>query len=334
MYLAEDILSAEQWAIKECPKTIATDITSVETQAELMKSLDHPLIPHVEEIFEDDTAFYIAMTYVHGRPLDKVLCEQGALPQQIVVNIGCQLCSVLSYLHTRRLPIIFRDIKPSNIIVRDESRWLISLLDFGIAIKCGPDADRCEKLQGTMGYAAPEQIKPGGRLDARTDIFGLGATMYALLTNRSPAIDGIIYPITCWNDSLSGELEQVILKCTQENPKDRYQSCEELKQALLGCSISYEQIHITGKQNPTMPDKNLRCQRCCYSPESCAPSKRERVGVDRLNANWERTLDLDTTLISEEDGQMGEINDPEKAKSKLQFRPDVKIIVCSVELGK
>ena len=264
--------------------------------------------------------------------VDKVLCKQGILPQGTVVRIGCQLCLVLSYLHTRQPPIVYLDIKPSNVILRDENKLSVSLFDFGIAIRCGTDADQCDKPRGTKGFAAPEQNKPGSQLDARTDIFGLGATMYTLLTGRNPAADGRIYPITCWDSRLSGELEQIILRCVQEDPEDRYQSCETLRQDLLNCDISNEPMRFGNGQNLPSFYGDRRCRHCWYSPLSCAPVKRRKGEEICHSMGWDRTEDLDATVLLEEsDCTDGGVN-LEKAKCKLQFLPDVKIIVCGTDM--
>lgn len=332
VYLAEELRGGGKWAVKECRREPGTDTADAKAHATLMKSLVHPSIPQVKEFFEDDKAFYIVMDYIPGRSLDKVLSMQGALPQATVVRIGCQLCSVLGHLHAQQPPIICRDIKPSNVILRDEDGLLVSLFDFGIAIRSGTDADRSEKPWGTKGYAAPEQNCRGGRLDARTDIYGLGATMYTLLTGRSPAADGGIYPVRCWNSELSGELEQIILICTQEDPADRYQSCETLRQALLDCDVSQEPVHAGEKQEPMPPHGDERCRHCRYSPLSCAPAKRRNAGGTCTDAEWDRTEDMDATVMFGRPDQTEAGFDLIEAKRRLQFLPDTKIIMCGADM--
>lgn len=329
VYLAEDEQIGKRYAVKKCFKARGGDPagpqTDVQAQAALMKKLNHPSIPHVEEVLEDDEALYIVMDCVSGQTLDRVLREQGPLPQRTVVRIGVQLCAVLGYLHTLPRPVICRDVKPSNIMFCDGDRMSISLFDFDIARECDGPFVSADLPLGTKGYAAPEQKRQGGRLDARTDIFGLGSTMYALVTGRSPAEDGQICPITCWNGGLSADLERVILRCTETEPEDRYQDCAALRRALLDCSLSDE----TGARGEEAPSEGSgeKCGRCRYDPACCAPRHLEgdRDGV------WERTADLDETDLMESGDQTGAEMTLEEARRKLRFRPDVKIVVCEAD---
>lgn len=233
VYLARDRRLNKQWAVKEVRKQSGGRnnqivVQSLLAEAEMMKQLDHPLIPRIVDIIENATTIYIVMDYMEGISLDRYLQENGPLPQEAVVHIGIQLCGALGYLHSRRPPIIYRDMKPANVMLKDPDKMDVQLFDFGIAreYKAGRTGDTV--LLGTPGFAAPEQCRWGKQTDARTDIFSLGVTMYNLVTGHSPADDFKLYPIRHWNSKLSDGLEQIILKCTREEPEDRYQSCEEL----------------------------------------------------------------------------------------------------------
>lgn len=153
---------------------------------------------------------------------------------EYVINISSQakqLCEVLGYLHTRKNPIIYRDLKPDNIMLRPDGS--ITLIDFGIAREYKEYAAHDTRALGTQGYAAPEQFGGQGQTDARTDIYGLGTTLYHLVTGYNPSEPPYeIFPIRHWNPSLSQGLERIIWKCIQRNPKDRYQSCAEILYAL------------------------------------------------------------------------------------------------------
>ena len=171
------------------------------------------------------------MDYVEGRTLKAIVDERGAQPQEDVVNWAIQLCSVLDYLHTRKPAIIYRDLKPGNIMLRPDGR--IVLIDFGTAreYKTGQEEDTISL--GTKGYAAPEQYGGDGQTDARTDIYNLGATIYHLVTGKNPTKPPYeIRPIREWNPSLSTGLEKIILKCIANNPNERYQTAKELQFAL------------------------------------------------------------------------------------------------------
>ncbi len=233
VYLARDRRLNKQWAVKEVRKQSdgrknQIVVQSLLAEAEMMKQLDHPLIPRIVDIIENDTTIYIVMDYMEGISLDRYLRENGPLPQEAVVHIGIQLCDALGYLHSRRPPIIYRDMKPANVMLKDPDKMDVQLFDFGIAreYKEGRTGDTI--LLGTPGFAAPEQCRRGKQTDARTDIFSLGVTLYNLVTGHGPTEDLKLYPIRHWNSRLSDGLEQIILKCTREEPDDRYNSCEEL----------------------------------------------------------------------------------------------------------
>ena len=147
--------------------------------------------------------------------------------QEKVIDWARQLCNVLGYLHTQDPPIIHRDIKPSNIMLTPDGE--IKLIDFGIAREFKDQKVADTTWLGTNGYAAPEQFGGKGQTDARTDIYCLGATLYHLVTGCNPSEPPYEKkPIRIINPNLSEGLERIILKCTREDPNERYQSVAEL----------------------------------------------------------------------------------------------------------
>ena len=171
------------------------------------------------------------MDYVEGNSLNKDLEEYGAQPQEYVIQWAKQLCDVLGYLHTRQPAIIYRDMKPANIMLKPDGN--VTLIDFGTAREFKAKNIADTTCLGTVGYAAPEQFGGMGQTDARTDIYCLGATLYHLVTGCNPSEPPYeMKPIREINPSLSSGLEKIILKCTQRNPEDRYQSTAELMYAL------------------------------------------------------------------------------------------------------
>jgi serine/threonine-protein kinase len=197
----------------------------------MIKRLDHPSLPRIVDIIDHDSVIYVIMDYIEGEPLSSILDEYGAQPQDLVIEWAIQLCEVLEYLHTCDPPIIYRDMKPANVMLKPDGN--IKLIDFGIAREY-KDQNLADTVSlGTKGYAAPEQFGGKGQTDARTDIYCLGVTLYHLVTGKNPAEPPYeLYPIRYWNAQLSGGLERIIEKCTQLNPEDRYQSCAELLYAL------------------------------------------------------------------------------------------------------
>jgi serine/threonine protein kinase len=228
VYLAMDKKLNKQWAVKEIERTA---IGNAFDEVNMIKKLDHPALPRVVDIIVNEDTVYIIMDYIEGEPLSKILDTHGALPENVVLGMAKQLCCVLYYLHTCDPPIIYRDMKPSNIILNPDGN--IKLIDFGIAREYKEESIKDTVILGTRGYAAPEQIRGREQTDARTDIYCLGITLYQMLTGRSPCEPPYeICPIRQINPILSGGLENIISKCTKLNPNDRYQTCTELLYAL------------------------------------------------------------------------------------------------------
>ena len=236
VYLAMDKRLNKQWAVKEIEKR-AKDrnneivIQSAIAEANLIKQLDHPAIVRIVDIIDNGNVIYIIEDYIEGETLGTILENNGAQPQELVIEWAMQICEALEYLHTRKPPIIYRDMKPANVMLKPDGN--IKVIDFGIAREYKDQSLADTVSLGTKGYAAPEQFGGKGQTDARTDIYCLGVTLYHLLTGQNPCEPPYeIYPIRHWNPQLSAGLEAIIQKCTQLNPDDRYQSCAELLYAL------------------------------------------------------------------------------------------------------
>ena len=236
VYLAMDKRLNKQWAVKEIPKR-ARDrnneivIQSAIAEANLIKQLDHPAIVRIVDIIDNADVIYIIEDYIEGETLNTILENNGAQPQEMVIDWAMQICEALEYLHTRKPPVIYRDMKPANVMLKPDGN--IKVIDFGIAREYKDQSMADTVSLGTKGYAAPEQFGGRGQTDARTDIYCLGVTLYHLVTGQNPCEPPYeIYPIRHWNPQLSAGLEAIIQKCTQMNPADRYQSCAELLYAL------------------------------------------------------------------------------------------------------
>ena len=232
VYMAINEKANKTWAVKEVRKDGKMDFNTVRqglmAEIETLKKLKHPNLPSIIDVIEDDDSFIIVMDYIEGRSLDKIIEENGAQPEAYVVEWAKQLCDVFGYLHSRTPPIIYRDMKPANVMLKPDGN--IMVIDFGTAKNYEIDLGETTGI-GTIGYAAPEQyIGSGlGRTDARTDIYCLGITMYHLLTNIDPCKNLISdKSIRTVNPALSHGLDAIIQKCTQYQPADRYQSCAEL----------------------------------------------------------------------------------------------------------
>lgn len=235
VYLAMNERANKQWAIKEVRKDGVKDYDVVRqgliAETDILKRLNHPHLPSIIDVIDRDDTFLIVMDYIEGKSLDYWLKKDGAQPQEKVVEWAKQICDVLGYLHSRKPPIIYRDLKPANVMLKPDGQ--IMIIDFGTAREFKETSIEDTSCLGTQGYAAPEQYGGHGQTDARTDIYTLGATMYHLLTGHNPSLPPYeMYPIRRWNPALSSGLEKIVLKCTQRNPNDRYQNCAELMYAL------------------------------------------------------------------------------------------------------
>lgn len=240
VYLARDNRLNKQWAVKEIKndgsKSAETLLKGLEREANILKNVDHPVLPRIVDIINRKGTIYVVMDFIEGTNLSDKLKEEGAQPQETVIEWARQLASALDYLHSMNPPVIYRDMKPSNVMLKPEGG--VKLIDFGTAKEYTIENNADTTALGTRGYAAPEQFGDAqGRglynTDARTDIYNLGATLYHMVTGMNPCEPPYeIKPIREWNPALSTGLEKIILKCTQPNPNDRYQSCSELLYAL------------------------------------------------------------------------------------------------------
>lgn len=231
VYLAYDRETCRNWAIKEIYRcrNNQTDIM-VEQETALIQRLGYPYFPKLEEILEKEELYYIVMEYLEGETLGQILTRTGGQPWQQVVRWTKDMCLVLGYLHDCQPPVIYRDMKPENIMLQPGGN--LRLIDFGTVWTAEGNNKKVRVSFGTKGYAAPEQLN-GEPIDVRTDIYGLGATMYHLLTGKDPCqFPCGEYSIRYWNRRLPRKLDKIVQKCTHTYPINRYSSCEELREAL------------------------------------------------------------------------------------------------------
>ena len=239
VYLAHDQRLGRQVAIKEL---LATRLDEAEQQqalilfereARMLAQLDHLGLTNIWDYFLHAGRAYLVMEYVPGPTLrELVVHNDGPLPESTVLDCGLQLCNVLSYLHSQTPPIIFRDLKPSNVIAENAASepgtanesFTLKLIDFGIARLFKPDQSADTIIIGTPGYAAPEQYGQG-QSDQRSDVYSLGATLHHLACGQPPT--GLILPpLLSVNQQCSGGLARIIARATMISPADRYQSIE------------------------------------------------------------------------------------------------------------
>ncbi len=235
VYLGMNERANRQWAIKEIRRENVRDYDvlreSLRSEIEILRLLKHPYLPGIADVIDEDGRFLIVMDYIEGNTLKRVIDDYGAQPEEYVISWAKQLCDVLSYLHAQKPPVIYRDMKPGNIMIQPNGQ--IKLIDFGTAREYKEENEGDTTWLGTRGYAAPEQFGGQGQTDARTDIYCLGATLYHLVTGKNPADPPYeMRPIREIDPALSEGLENIIRKCTRPDPAERYQSCAEVWYAL------------------------------------------------------------------------------------------------------
>lgn len=228
VYLADDNRLKKSVALKDIRKSNKIDsrvlLNCLKAEVDLLKGLDHPNLPNVYDIIEGDDHIYVIMDYIEGESLKKKIDREKVFSSEEVIDWAIQLSNVLEYLHTRKdNPIIYRDMKPDNIMLTPEGR--IKLIDFGISIKS--DEESSSLSFATNLYASPEQLLRK-RTDYRTDIYSLGVTLYYLVTGINKKANPSLPPIRTINPALPEGLERIICKCIEENPNNRYQSCSDL----------------------------------------------------------------------------------------------------------
>src|SRR5258707_1068014 len=205
----------------------------------LLPSLEHPSIPTIYDYFYDSAAgrFYLVMKYISGGDLSSRLrtAPGGRIDEKTVADWGMQTADVLEYLHSRPKPIIYRDLKPANLMI-DGNSGRVMLIDFGIA-RWVKQEEKGVTAVGTMGYAAPELF--GGRVEPRSDVYSLGATMFHLLTGSDPQDNPLLIFDFAKNPrprqiapSISSEMEQILMRSVEYKPEDRFRTAGELRNEL------------------------------------------------------------------------------------------------------
>ncbi len=230
VYLARNQRLGSFVAIKKANKS--TEHLNLLAEPNILKDLDHPMIPKIMDIEEDEAAIYLIEEYVAGTNLKELKRTRETIEEPLIIEWALQLCDVLKYLHTRQPhPIIYRDLKPENIILMPGGR--LKLIDFGIARQFKQDHEQDTIPIGTRGYAAPEQYGIG-QSDERTDLFALGMTLYFLFTNQNLTNSPYQIQVTQQlNNRASTAMQALIAKCCEVLPNQRFQKADEVEAALF-----------------------------------------------------------------------------------------------------
>ncbi len=239
VYKAADLLFGNRLvAIKEMsqhnltPYELTEATNTFKHEAMLLASLTHPNLPRIYEQFTEDGRWYLVMDFIEGETLEEYMLKVagGKLSVDKVLSIAIQVCTVLEYLHNRQPPVVFRDLKPANIMLTPPGH--IYLIDFGIARHFTPGKSRDTSALGSTGYAAPEQYGKA-QTTPRADIYALGATMHELLTGLNPADSPFNFaPMRLPQHPGNYELEQLIAHLIALDANNRPANVTQVRQAL------------------------------------------------------------------------------------------------------
>ncbi|NDD28329.1 MAG: serine/threonine protein kinase [Proteobacteria bacterium] len=239
VWLARDMRErGHVWALKEIDFSgVASSVERAEVmamferEADILMTLSHPALPRIVDRFSEGGHEFLVMERVEGPTLDGALVSRrGPLTEPEVIRWSMQICDVLAYLHQQTPPVVYRDLKPANVMLTLEGR--IKLIDFGIARPLNPARQRDTAAYGTPGYAPPEQY--GGAASPASDVYALGVTMHQLLTRRNPQEDGFAMQSTRrFNPSVSVGCEALIEACTQSAAPPR-PSVDAVRKTLEG----------------------------------------------------------------------------------------------------
>ena len=221
VYLAEELQTKEQvalkWVRRAQMRRFGISEQDVQREAELMRGIDHPALPRIREQFVSEDGCIIVMDRVKGRTLADILHRDGTLSVRQTCDLGIRLCQVLSCLHAAHPPVIYRDMKPENVMIDEQGG--VHLIDFGIACRYG-EQERDVRFLGTPGYAPAEQLA-GERCDPRTDIYALGKTLWQAAYGREMN-----------EGEAETRLQRILARCMEKRMQERYPDCRWLARDL------------------------------------------------------------------------------------------------------
>lgn len=322
------------------PLVRQTIVQNFEREANILVTLEHPSIPRIFDYFTHNERSYLVLEFIQGKDLEELLAQsQEFYPEAQVIQWAIELCDVLSFLHAHKPePIIFRDMKPSNIMVNPNGH--ITLIDFGIAKAFRGNAKGT--MIGTEGYSPPEQYR--GEASPQADIYALGATLHHILTRKDPRLEPPFTfgdrPVRKINPAISAELEAMIDTCLQYNPADRFQTAEDMKEALLSVGrktgliskIGSAPIAIPSESHGPRPLWTFNCEDEIRSTPLVTPNA---IYVGAYDYNLYVVNPTDGSFIGKFPTEGGIVSRPVLADDYVLFgSEDQKIYAVSARTGK
>ena len=352
VYQARDKRLADRLcAVKEMIEMFADEgqrakaVEDFTREAQLLASLEHRSIPTIFDYFIESGRYYLVMKYISGGDLaDQMRKRGGHVDELTVARWGIQVCDVLHYIHNQDPPIIYRDLKPANLMI-DDKQNRIMLIDFGIARFVAPTQKGVTAI-GTMGYAPPELF--AGKVQPRSDIYSLGATMFHIMTGSDPQDNPLlIFDFTKnprpseINPAITPEMDAVLARMVAHKPEDRYGSALELMRALeeherwLVNPQSNEVNHGTegaifcGNCGQRIASDDVFCAHCGSRQRQATPGRpsAKLLIIGPLDTAASFLLDKDSHLIGRTDPHTGifpevdlSLYDPETKVSRRHAR--------------
>lgn len=229
VFLASDQRNGRKYAVKQYGSR--EEFEEARRRFQIVKELRHPGIPALAEILAEGAGGSVVMEYVPGTTLKECIYREGKIAEEQALRWGLELCDILSYIHRRDPAVIYRDLKPGNIMITPLSH--VKLIDFGAAVFARGREVRAAVPVGTKGYAAPEQFVRNGLIDTRADLYGLGAVLFHMLTGSHPAeAEGGLSGAVAGARGISKGMKRILSRCVRTDPNERYSFCEEIKRDL------------------------------------------------------------------------------------------------------
>jgi len=307
VYKAKDTRLDEYCAVKEMysqysdPQEQEYAVKRFNQEAKILARLRHMHLPRVIDHFTESGKYYLVMDFVEGEDLEVIVTRdgKGGLPEEKVVKYAIQVLDVLDYLHCQDPPIVYRDVKPPNIVIRNTDDNVM-IVDFGIARAVLPGSMTKKTTVGTEGYIAPEQYV--GKPEPRSDIYSLGATMHHLLTGITPMIPFHFTPVKKIKPSISDKTSSIIIKSLQMKPDERFSTAGEMKKALedrSSCSVSIPLPLISTKSGVSVVSREAEEYRPLAEPQYRSLAKVQYRSLPEKSEVPEETEEVETKEVPE-----------------------------------
>lgn len=307
VYLCKNTRLGNMWAIKEVKKELKGQIDFL-AEPNILKNLSHSGIPRVVDIFYREDNLYMVEDYIEGETLEEYIKKIGLIGSKEISKITLSICDIIEYLHSCNPPIIYRDLKPSNIMITPKGK--VVLIDFGISRVYKQGGDKDTIYMGSKGYAAPEQYGRG-QTCTQTDIYGIGAVMYFMTMGKAPT--ALLEPLKdkSYSDEVDIELKKIIQKAVQIDIESRYSSVNEMKEELLKFSDKeyYTKTLLINQENNITSDSNL---------------DKGTINFYKVDSSSDKTKIEDNTVKTNND----KVNNEKSKKAQNKFKiPNMKLKV-------